>query len=202
MKHREPYNIRTFLIVYNACQVGISAYIFYWLLQGGWIIGDYSFVCQPVDYSDSREAKIMTHVAYVYYLSKFSEFIDTFAFVARKKFSHVSTLHVIHHGVMPRTVRQKILDGALKWKGPREGLTLQRFFKKSRYFSLLREKLPLMLMPSHLTTTTLLPVRMSLATMEESLPMRWPRPSTTIAFGDIPGIFSCRSESSNKSLVP
>ena len=36
------------------------------------------------------------------------------------------------------TVRQKILDGALKWKGPREGLTLQRFFKKSRYFSLLR----------------------------------------------------------------
>merc|ERR1719220_2817230 len=41
-------------------------------------------------------------------------------------------------GVMPRTVRQKILEGALKWKGPREGLTLQRFFKKSRYFSLLR----------------------------------------------------------------
>jgi len=104
MKHREPYNIRTFLIVYNACQVGISAYIFYWLLQGGWIIGDYSFVCQPVDYSDSREAKIMTHVAYVYYLSKFSEFIDTFAFVARKKFSHVSTLHVIHHGIMPFSV--------------------------------------------------------------------------------------------------
>merc|ERR1719458_1915842 len=64
-----------------------------------------------------------------------------------------------------------------------------------------RQKFPLMLMPSHLTTTTLLPVRISLATMDESLPIRWPRPSTTIAFGDIPGIFSCRSESSNKSLI-
>jgi len=104
MKNREPYNIRTFLIVYNAAQVIISAYIFYWLLQGGWIIGDYSFVCQPVDYSDSRSAKIMMHVSYIYYLSKFSEFIDTFAFVARKKFSHVSTLHVIHHGIMPLSV--------------------------------------------------------------------------------------------------
>jgi len=104
MKHREPYNIRTFLVIYNAFQVGLSAYIVYWLLQGGWIFGNYSFVCQPVDYSDSREAKIMMHVSYVYYLSKFSEFIDTFAFVARKKFNHVSTLHVIHHGIMPFSV--------------------------------------------------------------------------------------------------
>ena len=44
-------------------------------------------------------------------------------------------------------------------------------------------------MKPYLTTTTLMPVRTSLATMEGSLPMRWPRPSTTIALGDIPGIF-------------
>ena len=44
-------------------------------------------------------------------------------------------------------------------------------------------------MKPYLTTTTLLPVRTSLATMEGSLPMRWPRPSTTIALGDMPGIF-------------
>lgn len=101
MKDREPYNIRTFLIFYNSFQVILSAYIVYWCLQGGWIIGNYSLMCQPVDYSDSREAKIMTHISYVYYLAKFTEFIDTFAFVARKKFNHISTLHVIHHGIMP-----------------------------------------------------------------------------------------------------
>lgn len=41
-------------------------------------------------------------------------------------------------GIMPRTVLKKILEGALKWKAPRLGLTLHLFLKKSRYFSLLR----------------------------------------------------------------
>merc|ERR1719213_1247814 len=41
-------------------------------------------------------------------------------------------------GVMPRTVLQKIFEGALKWKAPRLGLTLHLFLRKSRYFSLLR----------------------------------------------------------------
>jgi len=41
---------------------------------------------------------------------------------------------------------------------------------------------------AYLTTTTLLPVSRSLATVEASLPIRWPRPSRTIALGDIPGI--------------
>jgi len=37
-------------------------------------------------------------------MSKFLEFADTFFFVLRKKFSHISTLHVIHHGMMPLSV--------------------------------------------------------------------------------------------------
>ena len=31
MRDREPYNIRTFLIIYNAFQVALSAYIVYWV---------------------------------------------------------------------------------------------------------------------------------------------------------------------------
>ena len=31
----------------------------------------------------------MMWTSYIYYLSKFSEFIDTFCFVARKKFNHI-----------------------------------------------------------------------------------------------------------------
>jgi len=103
MQNREPYNIRTFLVIYNALQVALSAYIVYWCIQGGWF-WKHSFICQPVDYSNSREALAETHVSYVYFLAKFTEFIDTFAFVARKKFSHISTLHVIHHGIMPLSV--------------------------------------------------------------------------------------------------
>lgn len=37
----------------------------------------------------------------MYYISKFTEFFDTFFFIARKRFDQVSTLHVIHHGIMP-----------------------------------------------------------------------------------------------------
>lgn len=36
-----------------------------------------------------------------YYFSKFTEFFDTFFFVMRKRYDQVSTLHVIHHGIMP-----------------------------------------------------------------------------------------------------
>lgn len=46
----------------------------------------------------------MCHACWWYYFSKFTEFFDTFFFVLRKKTSQVSTLHVIHHGVMPMSV--------------------------------------------------------------------------------------------------
>lgn len=39
-----------------------------------------------------------------YYISKFTEFFDTFFFVMRKRYDQVSTLHVIHHGLMPASV--------------------------------------------------------------------------------------------------
>jgi len=103
MQNRPAYNITKFLIIYNAFQVILSAYIFIQLLRAGWG-GDYSFRCQPVDQSQSPQAQLMLHACYIYYLSKFSEFIDTFCFVARKKFNQVSTLHVIHHGIMPMSV--------------------------------------------------------------------------------------------------
>ena len=43
----------------------------------------------------------MAAATHIYFLSKFLEFLDTFFFIARKKFSHVSRLQLIHHGVMP-----------------------------------------------------------------------------------------------------
>jgi len=104
MENRPPYNINTFLIYYNACQVGLSAYIFVQFFRGGWGTGDYSFRCQPVDYSQRPTALLMLHACHMYYLSKFSEFIDTFCFVARKKFNQVTLLHVVHHGLMPMSV--------------------------------------------------------------------------------------------------
>jgi len=90
--------------------------------MAGWG-GDYSFRCQPVDYTDNPQSRRMLWCCWLYYISKFTEFFDTvreanqllslnrflnlsiqFAFVARKKFTHVSLLHVVHHGIMPLSV--------------------------------------------------------------------------------------------------
>lgn len=41
---------------------------------------------------------------WLYFISKFTEFLDTFFFILRKRYDQVSTLHVIHHGIMPFSV--------------------------------------------------------------------------------------------------
>lgn len=64
----------------------------------------------------------MLHASWWYFFSKFTEFFDTVRlaiaksrrhkreaflqifFVLRKKNDHISTLHVIHHGIMPMSV--------------------------------------------------------------------------------------------------
>ncbi|XP_076341740.1 very long chain fatty acid elongase AAEL008004-like [Tachypleus tridentatus] len=103
MKNRDPLNMRWLMVAYNFFMVFVSIYIFVRLGFLGWF-GKFNYRCQPVDYSDSPDATEMAHLAWWYYISKFVEFTDTIFFVLRKKFGHISTLHVIHHGVMPMSV--------------------------------------------------------------------------------------------------
>ncbi len=76
MRDRELLDVRTVLVWYNAAQVVLSTYLFVQLLRAGWW-NDYSFRCQPVDYSDGPKARLMLHCCWLYYLSKFVEFADT-----------------------------------------------------------------------------------------------------------------------------
>lgn len=100
MKNRKPLDIRLLMVIYNLFMVALSTWLFVQLGRYGWF-GKYDYRCQPVDYSDSPNAIAMAKTAWLYYITKFIEFTDTFFFIARKKFSHISTLHVIHHGIMP-----------------------------------------------------------------------------------------------------
>ncbi|XP_026281179.1 elongation of very long chain fatty acids protein AAEL008004 isoform X1 [Frankliniella occidentalis] len=104
MENRKPFSLRNTLIVYNLFQVLFSCWLFYEIGISGWFTGEYNIRCQPVDYSDSPSATRMVHASWWYYISKFTEFFDTFFFILRKKFNNVSTLHVIHHGIMPFSV--------------------------------------------------------------------------------------------------
>lgn len=65
-------------------------------------LGRYSFRCQPVIYSSEDHDDLMiVYVCWLYYICKFTEFLDTIFFVFRKKFDQITNLHVIHHSVMP-----------------------------------------------------------------------------------------------------
>lgn len=46
----------------------------------------------------------MIYVGYLFFLSKFVEFLDTIFFILRKKDSQVTFLHVIHHSIVPISV--------------------------------------------------------------------------------------------------
>lgn len=103
MENRKPFDLRNVLVIYNMAQTIFSTWIFYEYMMSGWG-GQYSFRCQPVDYSNSPMALRMARTCWWYYFSKFTEFFDTLFFILRKKNEHVSTLHVIHHGCMPMSV--------------------------------------------------------------------------------------------------
>ena len=111
MRDRRAFDLKWLMVAYNLFQVIFSSLLFYGALSAGWwpyLGGDgvgkkasYSFVCQPVDYTYSPRAILMSRVSYWFYVGKFIEFFDTFFFVLRKKFGQVSFLHVFHHAIMP-----------------------------------------------------------------------------------------------------
>merc|ERR1711928_103393 len=112
MKNREPYNIKGIMIAYNLFQTLFSAWMCYvsWTYFGFYPgSSKYSWHCEPVDYSDSTDSLRILSLAWWYFFSKFVDLLDTFFFVARKKYSHVSALHVIHHSTLPW----------LSWWGPK-----------------------------------------------------------------------------------
>ena len=65
--------------------------------------GKYNWLCQPVDFSYTQDGFDAADMTWWYFFSKYVDFFDSFFFLARKKFSHLSTLHVVHHCIMPFT---------------------------------------------------------------------------------------------------
>jgi len=102
MKDRPPYEIKNIMLVYNLFQTVFSAWMFKRCAEF-WLTGEYNWNCEPVDYSMSPRAIDAADITWWYFFSKFIDYLDSFFFVLRKKFTHLSTLHVVHHGIMPFT---------------------------------------------------------------------------------------------------
>jgi len=102
MENRPPYDIQKIMIAYNFFQTFFSLWIFSKAVHF-WLSGRYNWLCQPVDYSNSEDGWLALDMTWWYFFSKFVDYLDSFFFVLRKKWGHLSTLHVVHHGIMPFT---------------------------------------------------------------------------------------------------
>nr|XP_029708454.1 elongation of very long chain fatty acids protein AAEL008004-like [Aedes albopictus] len=100
MEQRKAYDLKTVIRIYNIVQV---------VANGGYFVAvmflmlrweNFSFKCQPVNYSESKQGYEELYLSYGYFLLKVLDLADTVFFVLRKKQSHVSFLHVYHHAVM------------------------------------------------------------------------------------------------------
>ncbi|XP_059897585.1 elongation of very long chain fatty acids protein 4-like [Gadus macrocephalus] len=99
MQDRQPFVLRKTLIVYNFSMVVLNFYIAKELLIASRAAG-YSYLCQPVNYSEDENEVRIASALWWYYISKGVEFLDTVFFILRKKFNQVSFLHVYHHCTM------------------------------------------------------------------------------------------------------
>lgn len=103
MRSHKPVagGIRVTLAVYNLGAVAINGYVGAVLL---WAVfardQDFSWGCEPVDYSDDPVALRIAGALWWYYVSKLYELLDTVFFVLRKKSDQLTFLHVYHHSTM------------------------------------------------------------------------------------------------------
>lgn len=99
MKNRQPFELRSFLMLYNLVQVVGTFYMFYELFTVA-LLSNYSLACEPVNYSNEELPMRMQHVHWLYFMSKLVDFIDTIVFALRKKDNQITFLHVFHHATI------------------------------------------------------------------------------------------------------
>ncbi|KAL1431279.1 hypothetical protein MTO96_014304 [Rhipicephalus appendiculatus] len=99
MKDRKPYDgIKPLIVLYNAAMVLLNCYFVVAFLSKTYLGGGYSLLCQGINYEARDEVTMsMLTLCWWYLIVRIADFLDTIFFVLRKKDSHISFLHVVHH---------------------------------------------------------------------------------------------------------
>ncbi|KAL5007554.1 hypothetical protein ScPMuIL_016360 [Solemya velum] len=99
MENRKPFNLKLHLIVYNIVIIYINFHIFSELLIASTNL-NYSYSCQPVQYTHDPNEMRIARALWWFYFSKVIEMLDTVFFVLRKKNNQLTYLHVYHHSAI------------------------------------------------------------------------------------------------------
>jgi len=60
----------------------------------------YNLLCQKMDYSTDEDSLNIVYYCYWYLWVRVLDFLDTIFFVLRKKYTHVTMQHTLHHGMV------------------------------------------------------------------------------------------------------
>ncbi|XP_064476196.1 very long chain fatty acid elongase AAEL008004-like [Ornithodoros turicata] len=98
MKDRKPYDhLKPLILVYNGSMVLLNTYFVYQFASRSYIGGTFNWICQGISYSEDRNSLEIVNLVWWYVMVRIADLLDTIFFVLRKKDSHVSFLHVVHH---------------------------------------------------------------------------------------------------------
>ncbi|XP_059146317.1 elongation of very long chain fatty acids protein 4-like [Physella acuta] len=101
MQHRRPVDLKGIIIVYNIVMVFVSAFICFGGIYAIVCIGGLKVFCEgsnnTFNFDDEKRRYYYVNLAWLFFISKLVEFLDTVFFIVRKKNNHVSFLHVYHH---------------------------------------------------------------------------------------------------------
>uniref|UniRef100_A0A1B0D9K6 Elongation of very long chain fatty acids protein n=1 Tax=Phlebotomus papatasi TaxID=29031 RepID=A0A1B0D9K6_PHLPP len=100
MKNRQPFEFKRLILVYNITVAVLNAYICYEIFLRTTLL-KYTWTClsNKPDPTDPNEVRLSTAM-WMYYITKYMEFLDSFFFVLRKKENQLSFLHIYHHATM------------------------------------------------------------------------------------------------------
>ncbi|OQR74880.1 elongation of very long chain fatty acids protein 7-like [Tropilaelaps mercedesae] len=100
MADRKPYDLRRTIQLYNVFQIIANVYFCSKIFYHAFIRSGYSFTCQGLSYATDYHSVELLNSLYYYLIVRIIDFLDTMFFVLKKKFSHISQLHVIHHTIV------------------------------------------------------------------------------------------------------
>ncbi|KAK8788002.1 hypothetical protein V5799_022222 [Amblyomma americanum] len=101
MKNREPFKIINIVRVYNLVMVLMTAKFLRMTLGLTYFPGGhYDLWCQGITGITSDEMRESYRVGWIYVLFRYCDLLDTVFFVLRKKFTHITHLHVFHHTIV------------------------------------------------------------------------------------------------------
>ncbi|KAH8359634.1 hypothetical protein KR093_007955, partial [Drosophila rubida] len=103
MAHREAFDLRRVLKVYNLMQVLYNSVLFLWAVYYLIAFRPHNFSCLTVMALDNPLKTTDRMLSYAYYINKFVDLLDTVFIVLRKSYSQISALHLLHHLYMPIT---------------------------------------------------------------------------------------------------